>query len=55
MEDCDRDLEMLGTKIATSESYLNKLTAQLEQLHTKEQEEQQTVEGIPPDTWQMVM
>ena len=57
MEECERELEALSTNVTTSESYLNKLTSQLEHLQTKEQKRQadSSVEDIPTATWQAVM
>jgi prefoldin subunit 5 len=55
VDERDREIETLSTKVTANESLLQKLTSQLEQLKTEEQEKQQKAEEIPTATWQMVM
>lgn len=55
VDEHDREIETLSTKVTANESLLQKLTSQLEQLKMKEQEKQQKAEEIPTATWQMVM
>ena len=55
MDEHDREIETLSTKVTANESLLQKLTTQLEQLKTKEQDEQQKMEEIPTTTWQTVV
>lgn len=55
MDERDREMETLSTKITANESLLQKLTSQLEQLKMKEQEKQQRAEEIPTATWRMVV
>ena len=55
VEECDKEMETLSTKVASNESHLSELTSQLEQLKIKEQEKQQKMEEIPTTMWQTVM
>ena len=55
MDERDREIETLSTKATANESLIKKLTGQLEQLKTKEQENQQKTEEIPTTMWQTVM
>ena len=55
MDERDREIDTLSTKATANESFLQKLTSQLEQLKTKEQEKQQKTEEIPTATWRTVM
>ena len=52
VDESDREMETLSTKITANESLLQKLTSQLKM---KEQEKQQRAEEIPTATWRVIV
>ena len=55
VEDCEKQLDTLSSKLVTDKSYLGELLRQLDHLQSKQEEEQARAENIPSATWQMVM